>query len=290
MEMVFPSLSFAQFAAAAQNGCAGNVTAGDAFGMYYGCGVDSAPSPLDNLGYYLNCWKENNPCEINSALKGPSDGFCPLGGFNADQYERDVKNSRDVRDTKNTKRRALSSGEELNQERNYAEGMEGFFQALRENATNRCGENDRSIAACAKSGTKEKNDPLGRCWKYVKIGLLESGLVDNYIESNSAYEAHEKNILRDAGFCKVNIDNAAKAPVGAILVYSWLEDKVNAYNKNRSEAKKVNVPYHGHIEVKTGDNEYISDFISEKPVVEEEDNFRKFEAAYVKGPCQGESL
>ena len=56
------------------------------------------------------------------------------------------------------------------------------------------------------------------------------------------------------------------------MIYSWTREKSSR------------APRHGHIEVKTGENEYISDYISNKPIDQKSD-LRKFAAAYVPGPC-----
>ncbi len=41
----------------------------------------------------------------------------------------------------------------------------------------------------------------------------------------------------------------------------------------------------GILKVKTGENEYISDYVTDEPIDKKDSTQRKFAAAYVPGPC-----
>lgn len=107
------------------------------------------------------------------------------------------------------------------------------------------------------------NGSTGMCWRYVKHGLLGSDYADGYLKKNETsypytatpsaknagkdfFERKEvgfTNLLKTDGYKKLS---AKDAPIGAVLVYKGGK--------------------HGHIEVKTSENEYISDFRSGNPI------------------------
>lgn len=122
------------------------------------------------------------------------------------------------------------------------------------------------VKNCSDKGCtgKKSNSSTGMCWRYVKYGLMAGGYADGYLkESKLSYPytptASAKFAGKDffdkksVGFTNVfNLKVAGKkltaknAPKGAILVYEGGP--------------------HGHIEVKTGENEHISDFRSKWPI------------------------
>lgn len=109
---------------------------------------------------------------------------------------------------------------------------------------------------------KKGNVPGGACWRYVKHGLMKGSYADEYMSKNDqsypyTATASAKNAGKDffntkeVGFTnllktdKYSELTSADAPVGAVLVYSGGK--------------------HGHVEVKTGHGEYISDYRADKP-------------------------
>ena len=259
--------------AGAQSTGGSQVVTGDVFGKFYGGGVGSA----------IQGWAESNPFGINAVLSGPTNGYCEATTTNRGGNSSSSGPSRRVASLNDALDSSTSSGPsedaiDVDLDREY--GDNELFKKLRENASNRCGENDYSISACSGS-SKSETDPTGLCWKYVKIGLKEAGVVDSYLSSASAINAHEDGILKNNGFCELNISNSNDAPVGSILVYEW--------TGARARSKGTRAPEHGHIEVKTGESEYISDYISSEPIDQKDSNSvngkvqRTFAAAYV--PC-----
>ncbi len=267
----------------AQIGNAGGskVVAGDAFGKYFGGGV--------NVG--IQGWAENNPFGINKVLSGPTRGYCETSDNNVALFnDSSLTSSGPVRSVASLNETLGSStgGEDLDSEKDYGTGMDRFFNMLDANASLYCGKNDHTSEACrTKSSnedhgtTKEKNDSVGRCWKYVKIALKESEISQGPFDTGSAILAGDE--LLNAGFCKVNVSNSKAAPVGAILIYEWTQD--------RASNKGTRAPEYGHIEVKVAENKYISDYVSDEPIDQKASNVidnevqRVFSAAYVKGPC-----
>ncbi|MAF76973.1 MAG: hypothetical protein CME60_02340 [Halobacteriovoraceae bacterium] len=248
----------------------GQVVAGDAFGKFYGKGV----------GGSLSGWSENNPFGINAVLSGPTLGYCQK---NIGERRPNYRNSRYPSSSDYSYSSDRSGrGQAFDPNKDYAEGMEGLFERLKDNASNYCSKDDRSSGACSENihGGATPKDPgtsIGRCWKYVKIALHEAGLVDHYLGSESAIEAHNNGILKNNGFCELDISDSNDAPVGSIMIYEWTESRANA--------KGTEAPKHGHIEVKTGENEYISDYVTDEPIDKKDSTQRKFAAAYVPGPC-----
>lgn len=102
---------------------------------------------------------------------------------------------------------------------------------------------NRNKAFC-KKGIKPRRKATGWCYRYVKIALFESGMTSKYIDGGSAIQAGK--YLEEEGFInllKTSKKKTPKAPIGSILVYKT--------KRNR----------HGHIEVKTNSNEFISDHV-----------------------------
>ncbi len=104
---------------------------------------------------------------------------------------------------------------------------------------------------------KKAHGSLAFCYRYVKYGLTGK---DNYVDSKwdiggvNAVHAGKylkdlgfQNIMNDPNFPDVDIHNA---PIGSIIVY-----------KKKGAAKGRP----GHIEIKTAEDEYTSDFINDSP-------------------------
>jgi hypothetical protein len=58
-----------------------------------------------------------------------------------------------------------------------------------------------------------------RCWRYVKVALVQSGAVNAYPKTNLACEAGSELTSR-YGFVRLPIHDPYRAPEGAVLVYS----------------------------------------------------------------------
>lgn len=108
---------------------------------------------------------------------------------------------------------------------------------------------------CSNRSRAKINAPLYKCWRYVKLGLMEGDLADNYIASEFA--VHAGPHLERKGFTNL-LDNPEyanmtpkTAPAGAVLVYR----KQGSYTP-------------GHIEVKTHNGTFISDFESDSPITD----------------------
>ncbi|MBN3728578.1 hypothetical protein G3N92_30950 [Burkholderia sp. Ac-20379] len=97
--------------------------------------------------------------------------------------------------------------------------------------------------------SKPPNVSTGECWKYVKIALQASGMVDFYPASAEAKDAG--NDLKKAGFRNVLSDPAYHiaspydAPEGAVIVY------------DTTDGTK-----HGHAEIVLPGHQFASDYIS----------------------------
>lgn len=83
----------------------------------------------------------------------------------------------------------------------------------------------------------------GYCFRGVKTGLLEGGVTTGYMDGISAKNAGPS--LLSNGFTKTNITDARQAPPGSVIVYGGGR--------------------HGHIEMRTSDGGYVSDFYSRNP-------------------------
>ncbi len=117
---------------------------------------------------------------------------------------------------------------------------------------------------CTVSGCSGKRAPgsKGKCLRYVKLGVMAGGFTRSY--SGTKFASDFGRDLKAMGFRNLKDSNqslsARSAPKGAILVYSG--------------------GCCGHIEVKAGANEFLSDFSSRRPV--DEYLGRKLIGVYVK--------
>ncbi|WP_407923997.1 hypothetical protein [Burkholderia ubonensis] len=115
------------------------------------------------------------------------------------------------------------------------------------------------------SVSKAPNVSTKECWKYVKIALLASGMVDSYptrVEAKDAgsdlEKAGFKNILSDPAY---HIASPYDVPEGAVIVYGTTDGSK-----------------HGHAEVVLPGHLFASDYISPNSRV-----MRKNEAATLIG-------
>jgi hypothetical protein len=129
-------------------------------------------------------------------------------------------------------------------------------ETLRENAS-RCLTNSCNGTRFAGRRTKNPNVSVAKCARYVKFGMLQPFLNSEYPDAlRYMYAVHSHRWLEPAGFVNVleisGLEDLTpeNAPIGAVIVY----ERVGA---RRGEP--------GHIEVKTADQEYISDFITDEP-------------------------
>lgn len=128
--------------------------------------------------------------------------------------------------------------------KNYSnsKSVANMIARLRSNLRKNC-----SASGC--SGSR-KAGSTGKCFRYVKWGWIGGGFTKSYPGTKMARDAGGD--LRRMGFrnllseSKYNTLTARDAPKGAVLVYSG--------------------GCCGHVEVKAGDNEYLSDFSSGRPV------------------------
>jgi hypothetical protein len=126
--------------------------------------------------------------------------------------------------------------------------VEQMISTLRNNLT-RCLGN-----ACR--GTKRANVSVAYCARYVKHGMQHAFLNGDYPDAwNYRYAAHSDRWLTPAGFVNI-LDlpgmesmTPENAPIGSVVVF----DRVGSRRTP------------GHIEVKTGDREYMSDFVTSTP-------------------------
>jgi LysM repeat protein len=136
--------------------------------------------------------------------------------------------------------------------------MQKMFEILRRNA--KYGEKGAGFsgpvaAQKAKLGkpihgiSKAPDKSIGLCWKYVKIALLASGMVDSYPTHGEAKdagidlaEAGFKNILSDPFY---HITSPYDVPEGAVIVYGVTDGTT-----------------HGHVEVVLPGHLFASDYIS----------------------------
>jgi hypothetical protein len=58
-----------------------------------------------------------------------------------------------------------------------------------------------------------------RCWRFVKVALLQAGAVGAYPKTNYACEAGTELTTR-YGFVRLPIHDPYRAPLGSVLVYS----------------------------------------------------------------------
>ncbi len=281
--------SFAQLSFPGQQG-GSKVVKGDAFGKFYGKGVGG-----------LSGWNESNPFGIAQTLSGPTLGHCPKSErYNGDDDDgRDFSNLDESEDSYEPASplvygEGTTDGADLDPGRDYAGEMGDVIDVLRKIQNKRCEGGDTTLSDCKNRASGDKRS--GRCWQAVKIALKDAGVVDSYISSAAAIDAHREGLLTKAGFCQVKVDNSSKAPTGAILVYRWNQSRVDDWNDSCSKQPscRVSVPKYGHIEVKASENEYLSDIELKVPMDMTSSNSdsrgpkRTLEAVYVKGPCNDE--
>jgi hypothetical protein len=104
--------------------------------------------------------------------------------------------------------------------------------------------------------TKPGTVSLSRCYKYVKIALQASGMVDRYLAGEHAKDAGPE--LEREGFTNLlarsdhGIEGPMDAPLGAVIVYDTTDGSP-----------------HGHIEIRVVDERgkqvVVSDYISDNP-------------------------
>lgn len=87
------------------------------------------------------------------------------------------------------------------------------------------------------------------CFRYVKLILQDCGATNGYLANRHAKNAGPE-LLR-SGFKKLPITDPVMAPIGSVIVY----DNV-CRTSNPS----------GHIEIKTGFSEYMSDYVDNMPI------------------------
>lgn len=142
-----------------------------------------------------------------------------------------------------------------------------MVKTLRDNATKCLISKNRAV--CRRKPPKDRkpeSKPTGFCLKYVKNAVVAGGFTSEYPPGQAARDSGKqwkrygfKNLLEDPKYKDMT---PYDAPKGAILVYSggnW-----------------------GHVEVKASENEYISDYIGEKPIYDELNIPRKIIGIYVK--------
>ncbi|MCO4755839.1 MAG: hypothetical protein KC478_15265 [Bacteriovoracaceae bacterium] len=134
-------------------------------------------------------------------------------------------------------------------------GTQKMIERMRETFTKNC-----SDKGCIGSKT---NIPTGNCWRHVKHGVMAGGYARVYMEdlkvdypytrtASAKYAGRDffddpkvgfTNLLKTEKYKNMS---STDAPKGAVLVYEG--------------------GAHGHIEVKTADKEYISDFRESNPI------------------------
>jgi hypothetical protein len=159
---------------------------------------------------------------LNRQMLGPTDGHCP------DCTEQDANLTR-----------ARSSGEFSTYSNSPA--VRNMISTLRQNLTRNCNW-DRQLRPYCGSSRNPSSGAL--CYRYVKMGLIGGGFMRTNPGGRHARGAGTE--LRRAGFRNLRDDprfrnmTPEQAPIGAVLVYSGGSS--------------------GHIEVKAGQHEFLSDF------------------------------
>jgi hypothetical protein len=129
--------------------------------------------------------------------------------------------------------------------------IQNLMDSLYENTSKRIiKRKTRSGKTVFQVSRKKRSEWIGACFRYVKDGLLSSGLTKSRLPHAAAYTA--KGQLENHGFyniwtdknLKQEIKNYDDIPIGTILVYSGGK--------------------YGHIEVKT-DKGFVSDYVSKNP-------------------------
>ncbi|HLE10662.1 MAG: hypothetical protein A2504_12685 [Bdellovibrionales bacterium RIFOXYD12_FULL_39_22] len=118
---------------------------------------------------------------------------------------------------------------------------------------------------------KPQDLPSTVCYHYVKRGIEGGGFVKNFPfgkDKQNRRAQFSGPLLQKAGFTNILKEEKYKtltaytAPIGAILVYEGGAS--------------------GHIEVKAGENEFLSDFVGTEPVNDQLNLDRKLIGVYVK--------
>jgi hypothetical protein len=138
------------------------------------------------------------------------------------------------------------------------EQLERFRKVARSEAS-RCRTNSRGRRICGGISTSK-----GLCYQGVKQVLVKMGWVDDHWSDAKAVYAHTRKSLANRGFQNVMARGytSETAPLGSILVYSGGPSG------------------NGHIEIRTGENEFCSDHCKSEPI----DQYmkRKLVGIYVK--------
>lgn len=130
------------------------------------------------------------------------------------------------------------------QHKKYSESAQvaNMIATLKRNLTKTC-----TAQGC--SG-KRKPGSVGKCLRYMKFGLIGGGFTKQY--SGTRHAKHAGDDLKRYGFKNLMDDpilnqmTPRDAPIGAVLVYSGGKS--------------------GHIEVRSGENEYLSDHSNDIPI------------------------
>lgn len=148
-----------------------------------------------------------------------------------------------------------------------------MISTLRENAP-KCLTTSCKGTRFAGRRTKSAHVSVAKCARYVKFGMLEPFLGGTYPDAlRYMYAVHSHRWLEPAGFVNLMEISGLEeltpetAPIGSVIVY----ERVGA---RRGEP--------GHIEVKTAESEYISDFITSTPT--RLGGSRKVIGIYIKVP------
>jgi len=125
------------------------------------------------------------------------------------------------------------------------------YQNLRDSYTSRHCPNVTSLGSingCQREGSKARDDSLGWCARYVRFiltdcGVLPAGSIARRAENGGP-------ALESQGFRRLSTLDPSQAPLGSIIIYSGTCPAIPASADP------------GHIEIKTGPNEYTSDYVS----------------------------
>lgn len=106
-------------------------------------------------------------------------------------------------------------------------------------------------------GEKAQIRSVGLCYKYVKVALVRTRIIDTVPSNEAASEAGPQLVAR--GFVDVTdaVPDARWAAAGDVIVYAW---STSAWEKRRTKYQDPNVPNYGHIDIRSTES-YISDFV-----------------------------